>query len=100
MRCEDEPRGEEKGESTKTHPSFYLTLDQAGEPGMMDREDKREDLNFKVECSWCGNIIRRSNAKDSHGMCLKCYARMLGDMGRAHERENTPQWARGRSSER
>jgi hypothetical protein len=67
---------------------------------MMDREERREDLSFKVECSWCGNIIRRDNAKDSHGMCLKCYARMLGEMGRAHERANTPQWARGRRSER
>jgi hypothetical protein len=84
----------------KTHPSFYLTLDQAGEQTMMEMEERREDLTFKVECSWCGSIIRRNNARDSHGMCLKCYARMLGEMGRAHERENAPQWARGRRSER
>ena len=67
----------------------------------MEREEKSEDAKFKVECSWCGNIIRRTNTKDSHGMCLKCYARMLGDIGHSHERENTVQWSRGwRSSER
>ncbi|MDT5063426.1 MAG: hypothetical protein QOH63_3885 [Acidobacteriota bacterium] len=64
----------------------------------MDREAGNEDLKFKVECYWCGNIIRRTNTKDSHGMCLKCYARMLGEMGHAHEREDTLRWARGRNS--
>ena len=66
----------------------------------MNNEASREELKFKVECAWCGNIIRRDSAKDSHGMCLKCYARMLGELGHAHERENAPRWARGRGSER
>ena len=66
----------------------------------MNGETRQEDLKFKVECSWCGNIIRRNNVKDSHGMCLKCYARMLGEQGRAHELENEMRWARGTASER
>jgi hypothetical protein len=66
----------------------------------MNGEASREDLNFKVECTWCGAIIRRTSARDSHGMCLKCYARMLGEHGHAHERENTLRWARGHGSER
>lgn len=66
----------------------------------MNGETRREELTFKVQCSWCGNIIRRANTKDSHGMCLKCYARMLGEYGRAHERENTLRWAKGHGSER
>lgn len=51
---------------------------------------------YKVECTWCGVIIRRTNVKDSHGMCLKCYARMLGEHGRAHEQGNVPRWASDR----
>ena len=42
----------------------------------MNGETSREDLNFKVECSWRGRVIRRTGVKDSHGMCLQCYARM------------------------
>jgi hypothetical protein len=52
-------------------------------------------LKFKVECTWCGTIIRRSSVKDSRGMCLRCYARMLSEHGRPHERD-TPRWASDR----
>ncbi|HMF55352.1 MAG TPA: hypothetical protein VK619_03245 [Pyrinomonadaceae bacterium] len=38
-------------------------------------------LKYRVECAWCGIIIRRTNSKNSRGMCLKCYARMLGEHG-------------------
>jgi hypothetical protein len=62
----------------------------------MDREAGNEDLKFKVECYWCGNIIRRTNTKDSHGMCLKCYAWMLGEHGRSHEQGRMPHWANDR----
>ena len=63
-------------------------------------ETRREDFRFKVECSWCGKVIRRNNEKDSHGMCLKCYARMLGEHGHSHESDNTLRWARSQGSER
>lgn len=63
-------------------------------------ETRREDLKFKVECSWCGTIIRRTNVKDSHGMCLKCYARMLGEHGHTHEFNHAPRGVRGNGSER
>jgi hypothetical protein len=66
----------------------------------MGSEAVSEELKYKVECTWCGNIIRRSSAKDSHGMCLKCYARMLGEHGHAHERESRLRWAKGHGSER
>jgi hypothetical protein len=49
----------------------------------MRREDEQGELHFKVFCSWCGVIIRRTSTKDSHGMCLKCYSRMLGERGHA-----------------
>jgi hypothetical protein len=62
----------------------------------MNKEAGRDSEGFKVECSWCGVIIRRSNVKDSHGMCLKCYARMLGEHGHAHEQGNVPHWASDR----
>ena len=53
-------------------------------------------LNFKVECTWCGGIIRRTSAKDSRGMCLKCYARMLGEHGRPGNQNYMPRWASDR----
>jgi hypothetical protein len=66
----------------------------------MSREAEREEPRFKMECTWCGQIIRRDVTKDSHGMCLKCYARMLGEHGHSHERESRLHWAGGHGSER
>lgn len=66
----------------------------------MNGETSREELKFKVMCAWCGSVIRRTSVKDSHGMCLKCYARMLGEHGHSHERENPFRWARGHANER
>jgi len=34
---------------------------------------------FKVICTWCGGLIRHSAVKDSRGMCLACYARLLNE---------------------
>jgi hypothetical protein len=62
----------------------------------MNKEVRREGLIFKVECTWCGMVIRRNNSKDSRGMCLKCYARMLTDHARSHENGNAPRWASDR----
>ncbi len=62
----------------------------------MNKESGREKLIFKVECTWCGAIIRRSSVKDSRGMCLKCYAHMLSEHGRSHETGNAPRWASDR----
>jgi hypothetical protein len=76
-----------------------LNLEQR-ENMSMKEEAEREELRFKVECTWCGSLIRRTSVKDSHGMCLKCYSRMLGEHGHAYERENTLRWARGSRSER
>jgi hypothetical protein len=62
----------------------------------MNRETREEKLRFKVECTWCEAIIRRDDAKDSRGMCLKCYARMLSEHGHAHEQGIMPRWASDR----
>lgn len=61
---------------------------------MGSRDVEQDGLNFKVECDWCGVIIRRSNVKDSRGMCLKCYARMLSEHGIPGA--DTPRWASDR----
>ena len=53
-------------------------------------------LSFKVECTWCGVVIRRNSAKDSRGMCLKCYARMLSEHGLANDQGQSPRWASNR----
>lgn len=47
-----------------------------------------------VVCNWCGTVIRRTSAKDSHGLCLKCYARMLSERGPASWEAETPSKAR------
>lgn len=57
----------------------------------MNREAERNGEQFKVVCTWCGVVIRRAQAKDSHGMCLRCYARMLDERGHAHG--DVPRWA-------
>jgi hypothetical protein len=66
----------------------------------MNEQAGREEQRFKVVCTWCGSLIRRTSVKDSHGMCLKCYSRMLGEHGHAHERGDVLRWARGNRSER
>lgn len=60
----------------------------------INREDEQGVLRFKVVCTWCGIIIRRTSAKDSHGMCLKCYSRMLSERGAAHWQRDAPSRAR------
>jgi hypothetical protein len=59
-------------------------------------KEKSEGDEFKVVCTWCGVIIRRAKSKDSQGMCLKCYARMLGEHGHSHERDDRPRWSSDR----
>jgi len=104
MRCKERARGEkDEGRACSgklaLHPLMILFLIK-GRTKRMQNESRREDLSFKVECSWCGRVIRRNNTKDSHGMCLKCYARMLGEHGHSHEFDNSLRWARSNGSER
>lgn len=49
----------------------------------MTKELAQGKLKFKVECSRCGVVIRRTNSKDSKRLCLKCYARMLNEHARS-----------------
>jgi hypothetical protein len=62
----------------------------------MKSKTSQENTDFKVTCTWCGGLIRHSNVKDSRGMCLICYARMLNDHFRARQTGVRP----GASSER
>jgi hypothetical protein len=57
---------------------------------MMSAEVAAGASRLAVVCSWCGSVIRRLSAKDSHGMCLKCYARMLSERGPASWEAETP----------
>ena len=45
---------------------------------------------FRVVCTWCGDVIRRDNPKESRGMCAKCYARMLSEYTRPLQQPRTP----------
>ena len=62
----------------------------------MSWKEKSDDSEFRVVCTWCGVVIRRAKTKDSQGMCLKCYARMLGEHGHSHERDDGSHWASDR----
>ena len=62
----------------------------------MKSKTSRENSEFKVTCTWCGGLIRHSNVKDSRGMCLICYARMLNE----HFRARRAAGASGAASER
>lgn len=58
------------------------------------RESAVGDMKFKVVCTWCGAVIRRTSARDSRGMCLKCYALMLREHARSTaEHMDRPRWA-------
>jgi hypothetical protein len=46
---------------------------------------QRERAAYKVVCVWCGGLIRHSSVKESRGMCLTCYARMLNEYFRQHQ---------------
>lgn len=45
----------------------------------MRSENSQGRFGFKVVCVWCGGLIRRSDVKDSRGMCQECYARLLNE---------------------
>jgi hypothetical protein len=52
------------------------------EVGMMKNEKSQGRGGFQVLCVWCGAVIRHDGVKESRGMCLECYARMLHDYNR------------------
>lgn len=60
----------------------------------MKREAAAEVSQPPAVCNWCGVAIRRASVKDSHGLCLKCYARMLSERGCASWETGTPSKAR------
>ena len=45
-------------------------------------KDGKAGGGYKVVCAWCGGVIRHDHVKESRGMCLECYARMLNDYNR------------------
>ncbi len=38
---------------------------------------------FEIRCIWCGAQIRRDSPKDSQGVCLRCFYRILNERLRA-----------------
>jgi uncharacterized paraquat-inducible protein A len=50
-----------------------------------------DDGGWMVVCSWCGDVIRRNSAKPTHGMCQRCFARMMREHSRSlQRRESSP----------
>lgn len=50
----------------------------------MNKGSGRDISNYREVCTWCGVVIRHNNVKESFGMCLRCYARMLGEHSRRY----------------
>ena len=46
---------------------------------------QRVDGRLKVECAWCGGVIRSEAAKAAKRMCQPCFARMMREAVRAHQ---------------
>jgi len=51
--------------------------------------DSKGGTAFRVVCTWCGDVIRRDNPKESRGMCAKCYTRMLSEYTRPLQQSRT-----------
>jgi hypothetical protein len=45
----------------------------------MNKEEGLTGTIYQEVCTWCGVVVRRLDTKNSRGMCLRCYARMLSD---------------------
>lgn len=56
----------------------------------------RNQNTFRVTCVWCGTRIRENKNKDTEGMCLRCFYRILNERVRTW----TTKRAGGRVSER
>ena len=50
----------------------------------MQKEVNQNQFGFQVVCAWCGAVIRQNSAKNSQGMCLQCYARILREHNRSY----------------
>ena len=53
-------------------------------------------LNFKVVCAWCGAFIRLRERKDSQGMCVDSFRRLLHERTRGQARAAPPDKASDR----
>lgn len=62
----------------------------------MDKNERPVVTVYQEICTWCGVVVRRLDTKNSRGMCLKCYARMLSD----HQRSSPTFPGTSRHSER
>ena len=54
----------------------------------MRRGMSQERADYRVVCTWCAATIRHNNVKESRGMCLSCYARMLAEHTRPNQFTN------------
>lgn len=59
----------------------------------MDKKDVKPGPSYEVVCSWCGVVFERAWAKDSYGMCPRCFARMWDEYSRPHTESDIPRWA-------
>lgn len=59
----------------------------------MEKEAKNDAPDYKVTCSWCGVVFERAWAKDRHGMCPQCFARMWEERRRPYTESGVPRWA-------
>ncbi len=59
----------------------------------MNKQLVQTEPDYQVSCAWCEAVIRRSQTKDSHGMCMKCYYRILREHINAYQPMQKPVYA-------
>ena len=60
---------------------------------MMNKQLPRTEPDYQVSCAWCEAVIRKSATKDSHGMCMACYYRILREHISAYQPTQKPVYA-------
>ena len=50
-------------------------------------EAQRPGAAPKVTCAWCGAVVRSAGARPSLRTCQTCFARMMSEHIRAHQRQ-------------
>ena len=48
--------------------------------------ERENEVNFLVQCIWCGAKIRDDNQEDATGVCLKCFYQILSNHLQAQKR--------------
>jgi hypothetical protein len=70
----------------------YLMIEDA----LSDEEELAQKTGLTVKCSWCGEIIQLDGKELALAMCQGCYERMLAELLRAQQMNQSSEHASDR----